>query len=317
MTQKVKPKLELTAEVLKLKDLGSICHQIEGFIREKVLDLDKDGVVLGMSGGLDSVLVAKFCKEAVGPDRVLAIYMLHKYGNPRHGEDARRMADILGIRFKVIDLMPILEAQGIYNRFPMNLLKWLPGSLKEWTMRIGKGSIERVTGRNLFIESRRGSRDKFVAGGTAYANFIRRLQMTVLHYHADLENLLVVGAANRTEWLTGVFVKFGADGVADIMPILPLFKSQVRQLARYLELPEDIVEKPADPDLFPGFSDKEKMFGKEETLDLILFGLERGLSSLEIAASTGIDLEGIEKTRAFMESTRHMREGAYVPDLII
>jgi len=139
--------------------------------------------------------------------------------------------------------------------------------------------------------------------------------MTVLHYQGDLENLLVVGAANRTEWLTGVFVKFGADGVADLMPILPLFKTQVRQLARYLELPEDIVEKPADPDLFPGFSDKERMFGDEMTLDLTLLGLEKGLSPAEIATALRIDLRDVEKTRASIRVSRHMRESPYVPEL--
>ena len=242
LTQKGKKRnVELTAEVLKIRDPAMTCRQLESFIEKKVKALQRDGIILGLSGGLDSVLVAKLCAESMRPENVLAINMVHRYGNPKHGEDARRMAEMLGIRFKVIDLMPILEAQRIYNRFPMNLLKWLPGNLKGWTMRIGKGSIERVTGRNLFIESRRGGGDKFVAGGTAYANFIRRLQMAVLHYHADLENLLVVGAANRTEWLTGVFVKFGADGVADVMPLLPFFKTQVRELARYLRLPEDII----------------------------------------------------------------------------
>lgn len=123
----------------------------------------------------------------------------------------------MGIKFKVIDIMPIIEVQGTYKRFPMNLLEWLPSErLKAWIMRTSKSVIEKITGR-LFIESRRGSKDKFVAGGSSYTTLIHRLLMTVLHYQADLENLLVLGVVNGIEWLTGFFAKFGTDRVADIM----------------------------------------------------------------------------------------------------
>jgi NAD+ synthase len=270
-----------------------------------------------LSGGVDSAVVAKLCVRAIGPEKVLALYIAHKYGAAKHREDAKRIANLLGIKLEVIDLEPLLEGLGVYNRFPMNFLEWLPGRVKGWVAKKGKELIEKITGKDLIIESRKGSTIKFVSGGSAYVNLIRRLQMSILHYYADLKNLLVVGAANRTEWLTGVFVKFGADGVADIMPILPLYKTQVKQLARYLQLPEDIVEKPADPDVFPGFSDKEKIIGKEETLDRILFALEKGLPPCEIAIALNVDLKEIEKIQALIEASKHMREAPYIPDLVL
>ena len=317
MTIQKRKEIEQITDALRLRNPEAICKQIEEFLQKKINELQRKGIVLGLSGGLDSAVAAKLCTRAVGPENVLAIHTVHKYGSLKHKKDAERIANLLGTKFKIVDLIPFLQAQKVYNKFPMNLLEWLPRGLRGWTMKASKNLIEKVTGRDLFIESRQGTGDKFVAGGSAYVNFLRRLQMAILHYYADLENLLVVGAANRTEWLTGVFVKFGADGVADIMPILPLYKTQVKQLARYLELPEDIVEKPADPDVFPGFSDKEKLFGKEETLDQILFALEKGLTPDEIATATKVELKEIKRIQSLIESSRHMRESPYIPDLAL
>lgn len=308
--------IKLTPDVLKLRDSGEVCRQIEAFIREKVKELRKDGVIFGLSGGLDSCVVAYLCARAIEPKKILGLYMPDKDSNPKHGEDARKVADILGIKFETINLTPLLQIQGIYDVYPINLLNLLPGKrLKGWAMKTSKYLIEKITKRNLFIESHQGSGDKFVAGGSAYAHFKRRQQMVITYLYADLENLLVVGAANRTEYLTGVFVKFGIDGLADIMPLLPLYKTQVKQLANHLGVPKDIIEKPADPDLFPGFTNKEKMFGKEETLDLILLGLERGLSPSEIVAAQRIDLKNVEKVQVLIDSSKHLRESPYVLDL--
>lgn len=317
----VEREVKLIPEILELKNLEEICKQIETFLRNKMNELHRNGFILGLSGGLDSAVVAYLCARSVEPEKVLALYMPEKDSNPKHAKDVERVVNTLGIRLKVIDLTPILEVQGIYGLQPMKYLRLLATrKLKGFIVRKGIEVIERVTGRDLIAESRLSSSNKLIAGGNAYVHFKHRLRMVVLYLYAELENLLVVGAANRTEYLTGVFTKFGIDGVADAMPLLPFYKTQVRKIAKYLGVPKEILQKPPDPDVFPGFDDKEKLFGDEKNkknLDLILFGLERGLSPLQIAKALGIELKEVTRIQTLVENSRHMRESPYIPNLHI
>jgi len=100
--------------------------------------------------------------------------------------------------------------------------------------------------------------------------------MVLLYLNGELENRLVVGAANKTEYRIGFFVKHGCDDDADIMPILGLYKTQVRELARYLNVPADIREKPPSPDIIPGITDEEAIGIPYEELDLTLMAIEKG-----------------------------------------
>jgi NAD+ synthase len=102
--------------------------------------------------------------------------------------------------------------------------------------------------------------------------------MVLIYQQADVQNLLVVGAANRTEWLTGTFSKWGCDHCADIMPLLHLYRTQVEQLAEYIGVPRRIRDKPADPDVLPGINNKEALLGSFIQTDHILMQIEAGRS---------------------------------------
>jgi NAD+ synthase len=306
----------LTPDVLKLRNPKDISVQIEAFIKKKVEELNRRGVILGLSGGIDSVLVAFLCVRALGPEKVFALYMSEKDSKAKHKTDAERIAEILGINFEKIDLTPILETIGIYKIYPMNLLRLIPNKrFQGWISEKSTHVLEKVMKKDPIAESRRGSNKKFIAGGNAYVSIKHRLRMIILNFYADRENLMTVGAANQTEFLTGVFVKFGIDGVADLMPILPLFKVQVRQLAEFLGIPNDIVQKPADPDVVPGFSDKGKMFEDETVLDLTLLAIIKGFELNKISEILEIKLEYVKKVKNLMDASRHMRESPYVPEL--
>jgi NAD+ synthase len=304
-------RIRLTPDVLKI-DAEKVSRQIESFIREKMKELQRDGIILGLSGGLDSVVVAYLSARSVGPDKVLGLYMPERDSNPKHGEDAKWVADELGIKFQVEDLTPVLYQLKVYDSLP---IKYLPNrKLRGLAIRLGKYVREKISGRNLAAEHLV-TKDKLVGRGIAYGHTKHMVRLAVLFRYAKLRNLLITGAANKTEYLQGIFTQWGCDGQADIMPIRNLYRTQVEQLAEYLGVPQRIIDKPADPDVMPGIENKGNLFGPFETLDLILHGLESGLSPEEMCEQ--FSREEISRVITQLENSKHMREGAYVPDLII
>lgn len=303
--------MELTADVLRIREPERVCKKIEAFIGIKVDELHRDGVILGLSGGVDSTLVAYLCARSVEPDKVLALYMPDKDSEKRSGEDAKTVADELGIRFEVVDLTPILQRFDIYGLLPTRILG--SRSLAGWVF----SSYYRVTralGKDAFEDSLMGTSNKIAGRGNAYLKTKHRVRMVILYCRAEIENLLVVGAANKSEHLTGLFVKYGCDHVADIMPLQGLYKTQVRELASFVKLPQEIIDKPPIPDLLPGLKD-EDFLGPYQTLDLILLGLENGLPVGEIAYQLSIEPREVERIRRYVAKSACLRDRPYRPDL--
>jgi NAD+ synthase len=133
--------------------------------------------------------------------------------------------------------------------------------------------------------------------------------MVLLYYYAEVDNLMLVGAANKTEWLTGTFTQWGCDQCADVMPVVHLYRSQLEVLAAHLDLPEPVRHKPADPDVMPGIRDKGKLLGTFERADAILWGLEHGVDVQELAAHLGE--EEVERIQSLVKLSRHMRQVPY------
>jgi NAD+ synthase len=136
-----------------------------------------------------------------------------------------------------------------------------------------------------------------------------RLRMILLYQEAEIRNLMVVGAANRTEWLTGTFSQWGCDQCADVMPILHLYRSQLDPLAAYLGVPDEIRAKPADPDVMPGIDDKEALLGSFEVVDQILWGLENEVERAELVDAYG--LRDVEHIEVLVELSRPMRAAPF------
>ncbi|MDI3473747.1 MAG: synthase [Candidatus Woesearchaeota archaeon] len=132
--------------------------------------------------------------------------------------------------------------------------------------------------------------------------------MVLLHLYGELENRLIVGAANKTEYKIGFFVKHGCDDAADIMPIINLYKTQVRELAKYLKIPSKILEKAPSPDILPGLNDEETIGLSYESLDMILLALEKGWQSSEISDSLQIDNKKVEYVKNLIKKSEHMRQ---------
>jgi NAD+ synthase len=308
-------------ETLKLQmkiEPEELSHALENFIREYMERLEREGVILGLSGGIDSAVVTALCKRAVGSERTLALLMPEKDSEGEHLKDALDFANALGIRTRKIDITSYLKALEVYRLAPLSQVPFshqLRGSLIKRLFRF----YERRTGENPFSTSVAGLKGKayssFVSKGNAYYRIKHRLRMVLLYLYGEVENRLIVGAANKSEYQIGYFVKHGCDDAADIMPLLNLYKTQVRELAHFLDVPLRIIEKPPSPDIVPGIIDEEVIGLPYEKLDVMLLGLERGLEMGEIAKALDMNEEKVQYVRNLVQKSEHMRK-IYVPGVI-
>jgi len=306
---------ELKAE-MKIKP-EKVVLSLENFIREYTEKLERKGVILGLSGGVDSAVVAAIGRHALGPKKVLALIMPEKDSKKEHTQDALNLAQELGIDTKLINITPYLEELGVYKLFPWDkTLSW--GRLKGVLVKKAYHFYERKTGKIPFLESLSGFEDKeyssYLARGNAYYRAKHRLRMLLLYLYGELENRLVVGAANKSEYKIGYFVKHGCDDATDIMPLLNLYKTQVREMARHLNIPSRIIEKPSSPDVMPGLNDDEEVMGiSYEKMDLILLALEKGWKIATIVKDLGIEEDRIIYIKKLMQKSEHMRR-IFIPE---
>ena len=298
-------------------DAPAVAEGIEDFLRRQLDDFRRDGAIVGVSGGIDSSVVASLLVRALGRERVRALVLPERDSDPTSRLDALSEIGRLGLDHQEIDLTPALGALGVYDLLHLGVL---PGR------RVRKGVVawqhSRHTGGGGETPFRSGlegtsglSKDqRFVDRGLAYSRVKPRLRMLALYYAAEQENRLVVGTTNRSEYLTGFFVKSG-DGAADVEPILGLYKTQVRQLAAYLGVPVEIIRKAPSPDLLPGIVDEAALGIDYATLDVILDGLERGLDPAHVAVTRGASDAQVAAVLELVRRSRHLRELAPVPDL--
>jgi NAD+ synthase len=269
-----------------LLDIERTCEGVSTFIENKRRVLNRDGILIGLSGGLDSCVVAYLSARSVESTRIKCLYLPDKDSNGRHYKDAVLIAKELNIHLQTQDITPVLAAAGVYELIP---LRFAPGrKAKELLVKFGK-ALEKVDENNLMSARLSPKPGSIAAKGIAYGMIKHRVRMVMLYQYAEIHNLLVVGAANKTEVLTGTFSQWGCDQCADIMPVSHLYRSQLERLAYYLKIPDRIRNKPADPDIIPGVNDKEKLVGKFEIVDQILWGIEQGLDKKALSNQFGED----------------------------
>jgi NAD+ synthase len=298
--------VEFIEEHLKL-DPSAATTAIEQFLRDQMERMKREGMIIGLSGGLDSAIVAYLAVRSVGAEKVVLFNMPDRDSKARHQRDASLVAAELGARLQTQVLTPILDEVGIYDLLPF---RFLPGrGLRDLVVRLGKSVEQAIEGDNHLVARFQAAPDSLVAKGNAYASSKHRLRMLLLYYHAEIARLMVVGAANKTELLTGTFVKWGVDQCADAMPIIHLYRSQLPALAAYLGIPVELRGKAADPDVMPGVDDKEKLLGSFAQTDRILAGLEHGVGRETLAAHFGAS--AVARVAQLYDLSQHMRESPY------
>ena len=209
-------------------DTATAAQEAAAWIEATRIRLKRDGVILGLSGGLDSAVVAYLCAETLEKRKIHFVYLPDIDSRKVHGKDAALIARELGVPLQVRKISPIIRSSGTYSLLP---LRWVPGrKMKGWLVGLGRGvdGLKEDDILSIRLAPKPGS---WVSKGNAYILAKHRARMLVLYQEANLHNWLVVGAANKTEWLTGTFAQWGCDQCADVMPILHLYRSQVEVLA--------------------------------------------------------------------------------------
>jgi NAD+ synthase len=290
-------------------DCAETVNSICAFIKEQVKVFNKSGIILGLSGGIDSACVAALSVRAIGKEKILGLIMPERDSAKETIHDAELVAARFGIETKLIDITPILEKFDIYSHVLRD--KFTPGILSEKLVQIGYKLFPAT--RSPFVSGLRGSKYEWLRRIEAYYRIKCRIRMVNLYYYGEQKNYLVVGTSNKTEDLVGFFVKYG-DGAADIMPIAHLFKTQVRSLSRYLEVPEPIIEKKPSPDLLPGITDELALKISYDDLDIILSGLEKSKEDKEIASELGINVSKIKYVKMLVNLSESMRILPVKPD---
>jgi NAD+ synthase len=301
--------MDLTREQLQI-DPEAVSQELEGFIKTSMDNFKRDGVIIGLSGGLDSSVVLALSVAALGPSKVVGLIMPERDSSRQSERDAKRLAEGLSIRVERVELTPILEEMGIYRHIPRRF--FASKKIASPAIKASYKLYTALTGERPLLRGLEGTNSGLIRRANAYYRMKHRLRMVILYSYAEHENLLVVGTANRTEFLTGFFVKYG-DSAADIMPLQSLYKTQVKQLARFLNIPKKIINKAPSPDLIPGITDEFALGITYEKLDLILSGLERNMETKEIT-KMGIKPKTIEFVKELVRRSEHMRSSPLAPN---
>jgi NAD+ synthase len=285
-------------------DAPAEIERIGTTLRGQVLkQLRRKGVVLGLSGGVDSSVVAALCVQAFGPSHVLGIFMPEQDSESDSLRLGRAIAGWLGIETALEDITPILNGAGCYRRRDEYIRRLFPAYGPGWRSKIVLRRAKGTAGYNVFhlvVQDPHGAQQEarmppeVYLGIVATTNMKQRTRKQLEYYHADRLQYAVAGTPNRLEYDQGFFVKNG-DGAADVKPIAHLYKSQVYQLAAELGVPEEIRGRPPTTDTYSLAQTQEEFFFgiSLRTLDVCMYALDQGVAAETVAPAVGLTTEQV------------------------
>jgi len=303
-----------SADVLRI-DADRVAEELQAFVREAVFHrLRRKGVVVGLSGGIDSSVVGALAARALGPDRVLGLMMPEADSSGDSERLAASLARTFGIRTVREDITCTLGAAGCYLRRDEAIRTVVPEYADGWRCKIVLPDQIRQPGYAIFsvvVSSPSGEQRRARLPLDAYlaivaaTNFKQRVRKMVEYYYADRFRYAVAGTANRLEHDQGFFVKLG-DGAADVKPIAHLYKSQVYQLAEFLGVPEEIRHRTPTTDTYSLEQTQEEFyFGLSlEQTDLCIYARDHDVPVEEVAPAVGLTPEQVTRALQMIDSKR-------------
>jgi NAD+ synthase len=297
--------------------LSLLRHSVGSVLRRR-------GAVLGISGGVDSSVVLALCVRAFGPERVVVLMLPEKDSESSSETLARQLARQFGVEPVLENITPVLDGFGCYRRRDEAIRRLFPeyDPTTGYTAKIvlPQSSVLDDTTLNVFSlhviapdgteQSKRLPPAEFYQI-VAASNFKQRTRMAHLYYHAESRNYAVIGTANKDEHRQGFFVKHG-DGGVDVRPIAHLFKTQIYQIAEYLDIPEEIRSRTPTTDTYSATQTQEEFFFRMpfKTMDLLWHAQETGVPIAEVARVMSLTEEQVQ--RAFDDFTRKQRTTDYL-----
>jgi NAD+ synthase len=294
----------VSKDSLKIDCAGQV-RVITREVQRLLASFKRRGLVVGLSGGIDSSVTAALCVQAVGKERVFGIHMPDQHSSADTLSLSQSISTHFGFDSAVEEITGILEAVGCYDRQAKAIQLAIPEYGKGWKSKIVLENILTNQGINYFsvvaqspdgtMIKKRLSLEAYL-GILAATNFKQRVRKMMEYYYADRLNYAVAGTPNRLEYDQGFFVKLG-DGAADIKPIAHLYKSQVYQLAEFLGVPERIRRRPPTTDTYSLQQGQDEFYFSlpYEKLDLCLYAKNHGIPPARVAPLVGLTPEQVER----------------------
>jgi len=302
--------------------------RIVAFLRDRVLGvLGRRGAIVGLSGGIDSSVVAALCARAFGNTKVLGLLMPERDSSPDSLRLGRTVATQLRLTTVVEDIAPALEALGAYRRQREAIQAVVPEYGTGWKCKLVLGSGSESAGINitrLIVQDPDGEtstmrlRPEVYLQIVAASNYKQRVRKMTEYYHADCLKYAVIGTPNRLEHDQGFFVKQG-DGDADVMPIAHLYKSQVYQLAEYLGIDDEIRRRPPTSDTFSLPQSQEEFYfaAPYRLTDVCMYAVNHGISADNVAEAVGLATAQVQKVFKDITSKRRATRYLHSPPLLV
>jgi NAD+ synthase len=308
-------------------DTGKEIERLSKWIRDTTLGtLGRKGVIVAISGGIDSSVVAALCVRALGPKKVLAIMLPEAESSDDNSRLGKLLAASIGVEAITESITPLLQAAGCYRRRDEAIKALIPEYQPDWKSKIVLPSVVDSDSYRLFsvvVQAPDGTQKKARLTREAFLsivaamNFKQRCRKMLEYYHADRLNYAVTGTPNLLEYDQGFFVKLG-DGAADIKPIAHLYKTQVYALAKALGVPEEISSRPPSTDTYSLPQTQEEFYFSlpYDQMDLCIYARDHQIAPAEVAAALGLTPVQIERVFRDIDAKRSMARYLHSPPLL-